>query len=198
MTYLKPFALLFVCALILIVPAARAQTPPITPWNVYTIKGERLSISLPRLPSLQTFKETRKPPRNDRKRNVVSCAVKGVNYTVQVMDNPKPRLTLETFIQAQAAPYIDKLTFERDLTIDGIAGKAFRYNDGNGMVQFFASNSRLYVISASGAPVDDPRVATFFQYFSFKPQEGAIQVSQLVQADSRSETTFIGKEVNLY
>jgi len=187
---------LFVCLLLLLVPAARAQTPPSTPWNVYTIKGERISIVLPALPTLQTFKETRNPPQNDRKRNVVYCSVKGVNYAVQVMENAKPRLTLEAFIQQHTASYRDQLTFQRDLTLDGIAGKAFRYNDGNGMVQFFVNDKRLYEIRAYGAPADDPRVATFFQYLSFKDQEGAIEVSKAVQADTTSEKTFTTKEVD--
>ncbi len=188
---------LVVCALILMVPAARAQTPPSTPWNVYTIKGERLSIVLPALPSLQTFNDTRKPPQNNRKRNLIYCSVKEVSYTVHVMENPKPRLTLDTFIQDQAGAYLSEhLTFERDLTLDGIAGKAFLFKDGKGMVQFFANNSRLYEVRAYGAPPDDPRIATFFHYFSFKNQEGAIEVSQTVQADTTSEKLFVGREVD--
>jgi len=188
---------LFVCALFLIVPAARAQTPPSTPWNVYTIKGEGLSIVLPALPALQTFKETRNSPQKDRKRSVLNCSVKGVNYAVHVMENVKPRVTLETFVDQEAGVFLrEHLTFERDLTLDGIAGKAFRYNDGTGMVQYFASNSRLYIIRADGAPVDDPRIATFFHYFSFKNQEGAIEVSQTVQADTTTEKIFTGKEID--
>jgi TonB family protein len=177
------------------VPAAQAQTPPSTPpWNVYTIKGEDVSVVLPELPSLQTFKEMRKSAQS--KRNIMYCTVKGVSYTVQVLENSKPRLTLEAFIQEQTAPYREKLTFERDLTLDGIAGKAFRFNDGQGIVQFYANNSRLYVVRASGAPADDPRMATFFYYFSFKKQEGAIEVSQDVQAGTASDKAYVGKDVD--
>jgi TonB family protein len=103
---------------------------------------------------------------------------------------------LEAFIQQHTASYREQLTFERDLTLDGIAGKAFRYNDGKGMVQFFVNDKRLYEIRAYGAPGDDPRVATFFQYLSFKDQEGAIEVSKAVQADTTSEKTFTTKEVD--
>ena len=155
---------LFVCALFLIVPAAQAQKPGnASPWNIYTIKGERISIALPALPALQTYKETRTPPQKDRKRNVVSCFVNGVLYTVHLVENTKPPLTVEAFIQEQATRYLsdnlhpsDNLTFERDLTVDGIAGKAFLYPDKKGVVQYFANDKRLSEIRAYGAPADDP------------------------------------------
>lgn len=115
---------------------------------------------------------------------------------VNVLENSKPRLTLEAFVKAQTRAYREQLTFEKDLTLDGIAGKAFRYNDGKGVIQFFANNSRLYEVRAYGAPVDDPRIATFFYYFSFKTQEGAIEVSQAVQAATTTDKPYIGKDVD--
>lgn len=182
---------LFVCALILIAPAARAQKPASPPWNVYTIKGERISIVLPVLPALQIYKETGTLPQKNRKRNVITCSGNGVRYTVHVVENSKQPVPLETFIREQTTAYLwdnsfpaDNLTFERDLTVDGVAGKAFLYPDKKGMVQFFATDKRLYEFRAYGASLDDPRIATFFHYLSLKKQDGAIEVSETVQAGS--------------
>jgi len=179
---------LFVCALILIVPAAVAQTSPNSPWALYTVKGERFAVALPAVPTLQTFKETTQSQK-DRRRRLVRCSIGGVVYSVQLIENVKPRLTLEKFIQEQATVAPDNLTFERDVTLDGIAGKAFVYPDGKGAVQFFATDDRLYELRAYGAPPDDLRVKSFFHYLSFKKQEGAIRVSDKVQAESFDTST---------
>lgn len=197
---------LAVLALILIVHAALAQTPAKAPWNLYTIKGERISVALPVLPALQTFKQTRMPSKKDYKRNVISCSVNRVLYTIHLVENTKPPLTLDAFIQEQTTAYLsdnlapaNNLTFERDLTLDGIAGKAFLYPDNKGMVQFFADGKRLYDIRAYGAPVDDPRIVTFFQHLSLKKQDGAIVVSEAVQSGSFDITPgpiVSGKEVD--
>jgi TonB family protein len=197
---------LFVFAVILIVPTTLAQTPARAPWNLYTVKGERISIALPVLPALQTFKQTRTSSKKDYKRNVISCSVNRVLYTIHLVENSKPPMTLDAFIQEQTTAYLsdnlapaNNLIFERDLTVDGIAGKAFLYPDNKGMVQFFADNKRLYDIRAYGAPVDDPRIATFFQHLSLKKQDGAIEVSEAVQSgsfDITPGTIVSGKEVD--
>ena len=172
---------LFVFSVILLVPAARAQTPASVPWTVYTIKGEQLSIALPVPPTLQTFKDAPELSDKERKRNLLTCSVTGVVYSIQTIENIKPRLTLEEFVRQQARSYRDHFVFERNLTVDGIAGKAFLYTDNKGMVQFFVDDKRLYEIRAYGAPVDDPRIAPFFRDLSLKKQDGAIEVSEAVQ-----------------
>jgi hypothetical protein len=134
---------------------------------------------------MQTSKETRARPQKDRKRRVLKTSAAGVVYTIHIVENPKPRLSLETFIQEQATVNpAEKLTAERDLTLAGIVGKAFVYPDGNGMVQFFATEDRLYEVRAYGAAVDDPRIKTFFSYFSVKKREGSYEVSESVQSET--------------
>ena len=192
---------LFVFLLFLMVPAAQAQTPADTPWNIFTVKGEQVSIALPVLPALQTFNDARTPRQKDRKRNVLRCSVKGVAYTIHLVENTKPRLTLDAFIQEQATTAYpsDDLTFERDLTLDGTTGKAFLYRDKKGIVQFFANDKRLYEFRAYGAPIDDPRIATFVHYLSLKKKDGAIEVSEAVQSgafDSPLERIVTGKQAD--
>src|SRR6185369_8001245 len=115
---------LVVCVLIMAVSAARPQTFDTTRWTLYTVKDERFSIALPVLPVLEISKETRTLPRKDRRRRVIKCSMKDVDYSIQIVENPKPRLTLELFIQEQtAANPSDTLTSGRDFSRDGRAAK---------------------------------------------------------------------------
>jgi len=194
---MKKLLSLLACTLILSGPVANAQSS--TPWSLYTIKGERLTVPLPRVPAMQTSKEVRARPLKDRTRRLLKTSARGVVYTIHIVENPKPRLSLEAFIQEQVtANSAEKLTAKGDLTLDGNAGKAFVYPDGNGMAQFFATEDRLYEVRAYGAPLDDPRMTTFFQYFSLKKNKRSYEVSENVQAESLNpgETIYVGKDVD--
>jgi TonB family protein len=190
---------LLVFVLIMVVAAARPQTPE-TPWNIYTLKGEKFSLALPVLPAVETSKETRAKPQKDRQRRIIKCSSKGVVYTVHIVENPKPRLSLESFIQEQMTVNpAERLTSGRDFSLDGVTGKEFVYPDQKGMVQFFATGDRLYDVRAYGAPVDDRKITSFFHYLSLKKHDGAIQISENVQAGSLPIETggiFTGKQVD--
>ena len=195
---MKKRILLLVCTLMLVVPVARPQTPDTPRWTLYSVKGERIAIALPVLPVLETSKEARARPQKDRQRRIVKCSAKGVVYTIHIVENPKPRVSLETFIQEQTKANSGSLTSERDLTVDGFAAKEFAYADGQGLVQFVATDDRLYEVSAQGAPAGDPRINTFFHYFSLKKKDGAIQVSESVQAGALEAGAgiYLGKDVD--
>jgi TonB family protein len=195
---MKKILSLLVCILIL-VSAARTQTQSTPAWNLYTVKGERLSVALPVLPAMETTLETRARPQKARQRRVIKCSSKGVVYIIHIVENPKPRLSLDSFIQEQTtANPTDKLTAEGDFNLEGIKGKAFSYPDRQGVAQFFAKDDRLYDVRAYGASADDPRIKTFFHYLSLKKQEDAIEVSEGVQAGTfdATETLYIGKQVD--
>ena len=195
---MKKLISLLVCALILSAPAANAQSSGTPPWSLYTIKGEKFTVAFPKVPAIQTSNETRAQPQKARQRRVLKASSSGVVYTVHIVDNPKPRLSLEAFIQEQATANTDKLIAERDLTLDGASGKAFVYPDGNGMVQFFARGDRLYEVRAYGAPSDDPRIKSFFHYLSLKKTDKSFEVSESVQSPpyTLSEKIYTGKEVD--
>ena len=190
---------LLVGVLMVAVTPARTQTQSTPAWNLYTVKGERLSVALPALPAMETSKESRARPQKDRQRRVIKCSSKGVVYTIHIVENPKPRLSLESFIQEQTtANPADKLTAEADFNLEGVKGKAFSYSDRNGVAQFFAKDDRLYDVRAYGASADDPRIKTFFHYLTLKKQDNAIEVSENVQAGTfdATETLYIGKQVD--
>jgi len=179
------------------VPAQTSASDPLS-WSRYTVKGEDLSIALPTLPALRTSKETRQLPQKDRQRCVLKSVSQGIVYQIHIVENPEPRLSLDKFIEEQtAANPADTLTSERNLTLDGIAGKALVYSDRKGMVQFFATEDRLYEFRATGASVDDARMAKFFSSLSLKKQKGSIEVSDVVQSfdTDAAENIYTGKDV---
>ena len=198
---MKKLIPLLVCTLILGASAANAQSPDKVLWSVYTIKGEQLTVVLPTVPALQTTKETRARPLKDRKRYILKTTAAGVVYTVHVVENPKPQMSLEAFIQEQALlNSAEKLTVgEGDLTLEGIAGKPFVYPDGKGVAWFFATKDRLYDVRAYGAPIDDRRITTFFRYLSLRKHKGSYEISESVQSDTfdtASDGVYTGKQVD--
>jgi len=198
-SFTKSLTLSAAAVLLLAVPGAAQIQQPL-PWTIYTVKGEQLSIALPRLPGVETSTETRTRPQKDRQKLVIRCSSKGVVYVVNIVENPKPRLSLESFIQEQQATANpgENLTADGDVDLDGIKGKTFTYADGKGMVRFFARDDRLYEIRAYGAAADDPRIVTFFHYLTLTKQENAIEISENVQAGllNSTETLYIGKDVD--
>ena len=197
---MKKLISLLLYTLILVVPGVKAQTPDTTPWSLYTVKGENFAMALPTFPMMGISKETRARPQKDRKRYVLKSSVKGIVYTIHVVENPKPRLSLDTFIQEQlTANPPANLTYAGDVTLDGIAGKKFVYPDGNGVAQFFASEDRLYDFRTYGAPPDDARIRGFFHYLSLKKVKGSIEVPEaasLTPGVDPNETIYLGSQVD--
>jgi TonB family protein len=64
----------------------------------------------------------------------------------------------------------------RTLDLDGFSGKALVSSDGRGMVQFFATENRLYEFRAYGVPLDDERMTRFFSSVSLKRKDDSIEV----------------------
>ena len=169
---------LLLCTLLLAVAAAQGQSnkPRSTAWSFYTVKDEDFSVALPVHPSMHTVKEKLFKPARERRRRVLGAANNDVTYTIYVVENPKPRQTLEEFIKEQTTNPATDLTAIADLTENGVTRKAFTYPDGKGMVQFFATEDRLYAFRAHGARLDDSRMTDFFTTISLKKHDKSINV----------------------
>jgi TonB family protein len=125
---------------------------------------------------MHTVKEKLFKPARERRRRLLGAAYNDVTYTIYVVENPKPRQSLEEFIEEQTTNPATDLTAIADLTENGVTRKAFTYADGKGMVQFFATEDRLYAFRAYGARLDDSRMTDFFTTISLKKQNKSIDV----------------------
>ena len=102
----------------------------------------------------------------------------GVVYTVYVLENVKPLLSLDNFVDQQGrAGNGWNLIGERTVSRDGVSVRAVVYGNPDwGMSQYFAIDDRLYRFEAFGAPANDPRLTKFFESLSFAKPKHAIAV----------------------
>jgi TonB family protein len=203
---------LVVCTLILLVAGAYAQTTIPSEslrWETYTIKGEDFAVELPVLPAMHTTEQYLRRLDRFRKIHLLGSYADGVVYTITVFENPQPRQSLNDFVKEQLQKAWDRKT-ARDLTLDGFTGKAISSADrADGMVQYFATEDRLYTFMAFGAPEDDPRLKKFFSSFSLRrkkhskelvegPGEAYIPKGESAASNwaAAFEKLFVGKDVN--
>ena len=202
---------LFACTLLLLAGGAQAQTPipsESLPWQEYTIKGEDFSVALPVLPAMHKTSQFLNRLQKSRTIHLLGSYADGVVYTIDVFENPQPRQSLDDFLKQQAQKQWDRST-THDLTLDGFAGKAISTADRDGMAQFFATQNRLYVFKAFGAPVDDPRLKKFFSSISLHRKKDSKPVSEgpglpyepTVESGASNwaaadQKIYVGKDVN--
>lgn len=203
---------LVVCTLILLVAGAHAQTPIPSEslrWTTYTIKGEEFSVALPVLPAMHKTEQFLRRLNGSRTIHELGSYADGVVYTITVFENPQPRQSLDDFIKEQAPRTWDRSN-ARELTLDGFKGKTVSSADrSDGMVQYFATDDRLYAFMALGAPEDDPRLKKFFSSFSLHKKKdsevvtdgpGAAYEPKVESGESNwaaaDQKLFVGKEVN--
>ena len=204
---------LFVCTLVLVVTGAQAQTPvrsELLPWKMYTIEDADFSVALPTLPAMHTTQEfIARVRRNGRIRQLGAYA-DGVVYAIYIYENPGPRKSLGEFVREHTSNLVSDQVSERDLTVNGFAGKAvsFTYRGTAGVSHFYAAEDRLYKFTAIGATEDDGRVNKFFSALSLRKDKDSVEVSDgqgvpyepKVESGaaglSTGENLFLGKEVD--
>lgn len=173
---MKKLIPLLVSASLLIAAGVQAQTPqPQSSWTTYTVQDDVLAVALPKQPDVN---ENIEKSDKHRRRRTLSAFADGIQYTIYVIENRGPRQTLQSFIEEQTTSQPKwELESERELNLNGIAGKSFVYPDNKGMVQFFATEDRLYDFRAYGAPIDDARMTRFFSSISLTGKQAGIEVS---------------------
>ena len=181
--------------------AQSAARPPSSKWQRYTAGGEEFSIALPTLPAVDTEDRFLLRLQANRRERQIGAYADGVAYVIFTFENPKPRQSLESFIEEQNHRDSRPVP-ERDLKVDGFAGKAFEYQGG--VVQFFATEKHLYLLAAYGANVDDPRVIRFFSSLKLgKKTEGkelsdgpGLPFEPDTAPDGTAPTSYTGKQVD--
>jgi TonB family protein len=161
MTHLK--RILFLSCLLLLVAIdalAQLKVPQLSDWQRYTASDEEFSVTLPTLPAMDTQDIFIYTLRTTRRERQIGAYADGVVYVIFTYENSKTRQSLESFVEERNARYSTPVRAQRNLTVNGFAGKAFERETS--IVQYFATEKHLYVFGADGAPADDPRVVKFF------------------------------------
>ena len=185
--------------------AVQAQnTPAASPWKTYTVKGERFSVALPALPAMHRQQKYFEGIDDARRELLLGAYANGVVYTVYVLENTKPKMSLSDFVAEQAGRGSTwNLKKEIKVTRDGLSGKAYNsVNPEDGMIQFFVAEGRLYEFIAFGAPAEDERVTQFFSSVSFANSQAAVEVKdgpglpfEHARPPGENEKHYVGKEV---
>lgn len=147
-------------------------------WKRYKVEKEAFSIALPNHPQHTANKKALDRLKKERWERKLESAVGPAAFIVYVYENPKPRQRLEEFISEHNANNELDLTTERNVTVNGFAGKEYASQNKDATSQFFAREEHLYRFVASGAPVDDPRVRQFFSSIALGKKPDGIEISE--------------------
>ena len=171
---------LLIC-IVFLTGIVKAQTPGAigggtAMWPRYTVKGEEFSVALPREPSLKTSQVLLTRTNKNRLERVMQTSASGLVYTIYVYENPKPRQSLQDFINERSAGSALNLTTERIVMTGKFTGKEYLSQDGKTIEQFFATEKRLYRFVVGGATDESWRMKQFFSSITFgkKPQGFAV------------------------
>ncbi|HKV34505.1 MAG TPA: energy transducer TonB [Pyrinomonadaceae bacterium] len=180
---MKTKLLLITCILILFASAVNAQKPDAAvrvSWQQYKVGGEGFSVAFPILPAMHLTQKWLEGDKKPRREVLLGSYADSVVYTVYVLENSNSRVSLEDFIGAQTSSGLAwKVNSGRDVSREGLSGKSFLSTvPQDGMVQFFASEDRLYEFRAFGASPEDPRMTKFFSSVSFGKAKNAVEVKE--------------------
>jgi hypothetical protein len=155
-----------ICLLVIIVTSAAQQSGvgPGLDWRTYTVKDEEFSASLPASPAMMTSEGLRKDGKR-RLERLLKTSSSGVDYYIEIFENPEPGQSLEQFIAEQGLSTEYDRGSERKLTVDGFAG--IEYSSSNkkfpARVQIFATEKHLSRFVVRGPNAGQPSVvAPFF------------------------------------
>jgi len=180
--------------------------PPFDPgsWSRFTVKGEEFSVLLPTLPAMTTNKGLRNSDQKQQSQRHLKTSLDEVVYSIEVFENPKPRQSLDEFIAEQTLNAEYDPASERRLVIYGVPGKEYSSLDKDSptVVQFFATEKRLYRFLASGPYVEAQAVRAFFSSIKLGKEAYGIEVSDgpgtQIQAPAYTgEKIYTGREVDV-
>jgi TonB family protein len=207
--------LLLLCVMVLAALGVMAQAPggdqtdQTTPrvnhddpiwWKRYTVKDEGFSVKLPTLPAMTSSKVFNAGLQQQLWHRQLKTSVGGVVYTVDVFENPQSSQSLPEFIAELNADAALDLTTERNLNVNGFAGKEYSVRNKTypAMVQFFATERRLYRFTAGG-PAENAGVKQFFSSIVLGEKTEGIKVVEgpgiPLELDT-GERVFLGSEVD--
>ena len=183
--------------------AQSGTAPPPSSWKRYTVRNEEFSITLPTVPAMTTYRQTREGfLQKERTQRLIGVYADGVVYTIYGDDDDPQKLLKNSMGQVVSVQGWDPAT-EQTVTSGEFTGKQYSSTHAlGGVVQVFATKKHFYRIQAFGATAADPRVQQFFSSLRLGKNNEGIQLNDgpgtpLEPLDaSVSDTVFTGKQVD--
>lgn len=196
---MKLILLLLLVPIVLVSSAVCQQPVGISPTLArYTVAGDEFSVNLHSRPMMTTTRVSRKDGR-ERTKRVLTTTVKSVVYSIEIFEDPKPGQLLEEFIaESNANLQYDPAT-ERTLTVNGYPGKEYssKTETTTTVLQFFATEDRLFRFAATGPAAAMPQIKEFFSSIQLGPKTYGIDVAEVVFRPDTGERVYWGSEVDV-
>jgi len=135
----------------------------------------------------------------ERMKRFLKATVNGVVYSIEVFENPKPAQPLEEFIAESKESLQYNPAAERNLTVNGFAGKEYssQTEATTTVMQFFATEDRLFRFAATGPVAAIPAIKEFFSSIEFGPAPNAIDVTAGFFRPDTGERVYSGRDVDI-
>lgn len=175
--------------------------PPRLPTFSSRYKDDGFSVLLPSDPVITTSKVSRKDGQEQTKR-LLRVTMNSVVYTIEVMENLKPKQLLEDFItKSKVSSQYDPAT-ERKLTVNGYPGKEYSSQTETtiAMVQFLVTEDRLFRFAATGPAAAAPLIKDFFASIKLWETDERMRrmaVSESSKDSDTDEKIYRGKDVDV-
>jgi TonB family protein len=196
---MKRILLLLSIPFLLVSDAVCQQPGGISPtlWR-YTVKGDGFSVALHVRPALTTSKVSLKDGRNRTKR-LLTATVESVVYRIEIFENLNPQQPLDEFIAESKTSLKFDPAIERNLTVDGFPGKEYssQTETTTTVMQFFATEDRLFRFAATGPAAGAPAIKEFFSSIKLGPNTRGTDVSALFTTSSTGEKIYVGRGVDV-
>jgi TonB family protein len=172
-------------------------------WRRYKVNDEEFSVTLPTVPAMATTKGARKSDGKQRLEKRLRTAYDGVYFTVESLENPKPKQSLEQFIDELGLPGDYDPPNKQPLTIDGFDG--IQYTSGNKtssvIVQSFATEKHVYRFIVSGAGILRPETKQFFSSIKLGKKLEGIEIFDgpgiPIETLDPNETVYKARDVDV-
>jgi TonB family protein len=197
---MKRILLLLLLSIVLVSGAVCQQPGGISPTLVrYTVSGDGFSVNLHSRPTMTTTKVSQKDGTERTKRSLTTT-VNSVAYSIEIFENLNPRQPLEEFIAESNASFEYDPATERNLTVDGFTGKEYssQTNTTTTVMQFFATEDRLFRFAATGPAVAAASIKEFFSSIKLGPNTDGFDVSSGVFVELyNGERVYLGRDVDV-
>ena len=124
-------------------------------WQTYKLGDDEFSVSLPTIPGMSSYRVNPELSSQSILRHVIGAYAEGVAYVIYVFERKQ---SLDDFIAK--FQYLSASSFERNLDVGGIRGKAFGFKNAerSGATYLLAGKSRIYAFQAQGSVLGNPDI----------------------------------------